>query len=396
MQSIVLNENDLEERLARLDAPDQASQELVDVLNDLARAIAATNPARAQSLSKRALAVSSHLFYRQGEIRALTFLSWLNYLGGQTDLALTRALNAEAVAWMAHEPRLEGHALYMIALVQDQAGNFSEALKAHQKLIAIARELGDGLLEANSFMAMGMQHTRQGDHKKAQGCFMQTVALFRSINADNDRQVMALNNVASALTETGDVLRALDYVHKALKICDPDNVRAHTMTLHTLGTVYVAMGQLDEALAHFTRVLELMAQAAQNGQITDHEFEATVQLDVAKMQRTKNQREPAFVALKSALEIAQAIDAKPLLVQTHDQLSKAYRETGQIALALAHAEQRETVRASLRQITTERHEKVIRLMAILQASRRHVHQEQCQAAQDWLWRSCLHGNAPTC
>ena len=76
--------------------------------------------------------------------------------------------------------------------------------------------------------------------------------------------------------------------------------------------------------------------------------------------------------------------------------AKKGSQTGQVALALAHAEQRETVRASLRQITNERQEKVIRLMAILQASRRHVHQEQCEAAQNWLWRACLHGNAPTC
>ncbi len=388
--------NNLEERVNRLDLPDQPSREFVDALNDLARAVSATDPARAQSLSKRALKASSQLIYRQGEARALTFLSWLNFVDGQADLALTRALNAEAVARMAHEPTLEGHALYMVALVQDQAGNFAEALKAHQKMVAIARELDDGFLEANAFMAMGLQHSRHGEHKKALNCFMQTKALFRKIDADNDRQVMALNNIASALMETGDVLRALRYAQNALNQCDPQNVRGYTQILHTLGNVHAAMGQLDEALTHFTRAINLNTQAAQSGQIIDREFEVTVQLDLAKVQRASGQREPVFAALQRALEVAQTIDAKPLLVKVHDQLSKAYRESNQIALALAHAEQRESVRATLRQITTERQEKVIRLTAILQASRQHFHQEQCQAAHDWLWRACLHGNAPTC
>ena len=394
MESVLLDNP--EARVARLDVPNQPSRELVDAFNDLARAIAETDPARAEGLSKRALQASSQIVYRQGEARALTFLSWLSFLEGRADLALTRALNAEAVARMAHEPRLEGHALYMIALIHDQVGNFDEALKAHQKMIAIARELHDGLLEANSFIAMGLQHSRQGDHKKALNCFMQTLTIYQQTDVDNDRCAVALNNIAAELLETGDVLRALQYAQKALAQCNPDNVRTYIAILHTLGKVNAAMGQLSEALAHYTRAIDLNIQASQNDHTTDHEFEATVQLDIAKVQRALNQREQVFTALQRALEVTQAIDAKPLLVQVHDQLSKAYRDTGQIALALAHAEQRETVRASLRQINTDRHAKVIRVMAILQASRQHIHKEHCQAAQDWLWRSCLHGNAPTC
>lgn len=388
--------DDLEAQLRRWDIPDQPSQELVDVLNALARSVSANDPARAQSLSKRALKISSCLTYRQGEAKALTFLSWLCFLEGHADLALTRALNAEAVARLAREPELEGHALYMVALVQDQVGNFAEATKAHQKMVAIARETGDGLLEANALMAMGMQNSQQGNHKKALENFLQTLALFRRIDANNDRQVMALNNIASALIEMGDVLHALPYAQKAVAQCDPENIRAYTMSLQTLGQVYAEMGQLNNALSHYQRVVDINTLAAENGQITDHEFLAKVQLHIAKVQRALNQRECAFVALQRALEVAQAIDAKPLLVQVHDQLSKAYRETGEIALALAHAEQRESVRASFRQVIMERQDKVIRLMAILQASRQHFHQEQCQAAHEWLWRACLHGNAPSC
>jgi tetratricopeptide (TPR) repeat protein len=394
MESVM--SNDLEENLSRLDVPDRPSRELVDALNNLARSVFSTDPTRAQHLCKRALKLSSHLTYRGGEARALTFLAWLSFLDGRADLALTRALNAEAVARLAHEPKLEGNALYMVALVQDQAGNFAEAMKAHQKMIAIAREVGDELLEANSHSAIGLQHSRRGEHKKALDCFMRTLAILRAINADNERQVLTLNNVASALIETGDVLRALDYAEKALAQCDPDNVRAYMQILHTLGNIHAAMGQLDESLAHYIRAIQVNTEAIQNGQITDREFEATVQLDLAKVLRALKQNDQVFTALQRALEVAQALDAKPLLVQIHDQLSKAYCATSQVALALAHAEQREMVRASLHQITTERNEKVIQLMAILQASRQHIHAEQCEAAQNWLWRACLNGNAPTC
>jgi tetratricopeptide (TPR) repeat protein len=389
----------IEDHLDQPDCTHQANpgtRDFVDALNEHARALASTNPACAQEICQRALRASSDLSYREGEARALTLLAWLNFVHGQLDLALTRALNAEAVARMAHDPRLEGHALYVVALIQDQAGNFAEAMKAHQKTIAIARELGDLSLEANGFLAMGLQHSHQGEHNKALDCFVRAFNFYRQIEADDDRQAMALNNIAFALTEMGDVLRALNYAQQALSKCPPDNLRTYSQILQTTGKVYVAMGQLDEALERFMEALEMASEATTSGQTTEREFEASLHHDIAHMHRVMNQHQPAFVALQHALEIAQAIDAKSLLIDIHDQFSKTYRATNQIALSLAHAEQRESVRASLRQVTTERQEKVTRLITILQASRTHIRQEQCQAAQDWLWRACLNGNAPTC
>ena len=387
------NLSDLENRLSYLDEADQLCSELVDSLNHVARAVAETDPARAQSLSKRALQVATQLRYRQGEARALTLMAWVNMVEGRVDLALTRALNAEAVARLARDAQLEGHALYTIALIHDQVGNFAEAHRTRQKMIVVARELDDEILEANCLLTMGMQHSRNTEFKKAMGYYMQALTLYRKQNDDSERHALALNNVASALTDTGDVLLALQYAQKALNRCDRNNRRVHALIVHTFGYIYAAMGQFDEALTHYMRSSALNVQ---DGQITDHEFEVTVQLDLAKMQRAMTQPKQAFMALQQALEIAQAIDAKPLLAQTHDQLSKAYRETGQVALALAHAEQREAIRALIHQTTSTQHEKVIRVMAILQASRKHVHTEQCQAAHEWLWQACLHGNAPTC
>jgi tetratricopeptide (TPR) repeat protein len=387
---------DLENQLHYLDQPDVPTPELVDTLYQLARRVAETDPTRAEALCRRALSLCTVLMYRPAEVRALTLLAWLNLVQGRMDLALTRALNAEAVARVIREPQLEGHAVYVISLIHEHVGNAQAVRQAHYKLIAIARETDDGLLEANCLLAMGTQHTRQNEHREALHCSLQALALYRRVALNGEGHLIALNNAASAYIQTGDVWSALQHAQKALALCQPNQLRVYTQILHTLGNVHAAMGQLDEALVHFTRALDLNAQAAQNGDITDREFEVTVQLDVAKVQRALNQPAPSFAALQCALEVAQTLDAKPLLAQTHDQLSQAYREAGQVALALAHAEEREAARSSLRQITTERHAKVTRLLTILQASRQHVHQEQCQAAHEWLWQSCLHGNAATC
>ena len=386
----------LESQLSYLDQLDEPCHEQVDVLNQLARSLADTDFARSQVLSKRALNLSGQLHYPQGEACALTLLAWLNLIEGRADLALTRALNAEAVARVARDVGLEGHALYMVAVIHDHVGNFNAALQTRYKMIVVAHEANDQSLEGNCLMAIAVQHSRRDEHKKALNYYMQALALYRKINDESERHVLALNNVASALAETGDVLLALQYAKKALAKCNSQNARVHTLILHTFGNIHAAMGQLDESLAYYTHAITLNEQAAQAGYTTDREFEATVQLDMAKVQRAMSQHTLAFVALQRTLEIAQAIDAKPLLAKTHDQLSKAYHEVGNVALALVHAEQREAVRASFRQITLEQHEKVTRVMAILQASRKHVHTEQCQAAQEWLWQSCLHGNAPTC
>jgi len=354
--------------------------EWVDTINSLARVIVDVDSARAQQLCKEALRLSGELKYVLGAARSLTLTSWLNLVQGRPDLSLTRAVHAQTLARTIDDAQQEGHALYVEAMVHDQVGNFEEAQQSRQKMISIARNLGDRSLEANCLTTMGMQHSRFGDHAKALSSYLAALRIYRELK--DEREVMALNNAASALTRIGDLSLALDFAGRALENCNTDNVRVHTQILHTMGDVHAAQGEVDVALSYHQRAIDLNANASERGQVIDQEFEITVRLDVATLQRTQGLLAECIATLEHALTVAQAIDAKPLLVELHDQLSKVYRETDQVALALTQAEQREVTRTKLQKVEAEQSERVMKVMSMLRTVRDPLYQQQRLASMN--------------
>lgn len=385
---------DLEQRVAFYEQQAIPCYEWVDALNDLAHELADINPACAQNHSRQAMQVAVEVRYPSGEARALTMVAWLHLGEGRVDLALTRALNAEIVARMARQPHLEGHALYMLAMIHDRVGNFDEAMRARQKLVAIARELQDIALEANCLVTIGMQQTRRGAHKEALQTYSRALALYRRLQ--DEREVFALNNIATALLANGDLFLAEEYATKALNVCQPDNVRVYTQILHTLGNISSAMGEVDASRIEYEHILSVSARAAQTGYTTDREFEAQVRLDLAKAYAALQKNGNAFAVLQQALDIAEAHGFKPLLIDIHDQLSKLYQRENLLAMALTHAEQREATRSALTQTQSDQHEKTLRVMAILKASQEQIRKEQQAAFEERLWQRCLNGQVPLC
>jgi len=370
----------LEPRLKEFEQLAVPCIEWVDTINSLARVIVDVDSARAQQLCKEALRLSGELKYVLGAARSLTLTSWLNLVQGRPDLSLTRAVHAQTLARTIDDAQQEGHALYVEAMVHDQVGNFEEAQQSRQKMISIARNLGDRSLEANCLTTMGMQHSRFGDHAKALSSYLAALRIYRELK--DEREVMALNNAASALTRIGDLSLALDFAGRALENCNTDNVRVHTQILHTMGGVHAAQGEVDVALSYHQRAIDLNANASERGQVIDQEFEITVRLDVATLQRTQGLLAECIATLEHALTVAQAIDAKPLLVELHDQLSKVYRETDQVALALTQAEQREVTRTKLQKVEAEQSERVMKVMSMLRTVRDPLYQQQRLASMN--------------
>lgn len=368
----------LEQQLRQFEALAVPCIEWVDAMNDLARLIVDVDSARAQALCKAALQASGELKYLLGAARSLTLTSWMNLMQGRPDLSLTRALHAQTLARTIDNPQQEGHALYVEAMVHDQVGNFEEAQQARQKMIAIARHLADRSMEANCLTTIGMQYSRRGHHAKALLSYRAALEIYHALQ--DEREAMALNNAASALTHTGDLPLALKYVEDAFRLCRPENIRVKSQILHTMGGVYAAQSEADRALDHYRQATDLNVRASERGQVTDQEFEITVRLDIATLERLKGQSADCITTLKRALQIALTIDAKPLLAEVHDQLSKAYRSTDQVALALLHAEEREKTRAKLQKVEVEQSERVMKVMAMLRTVRDPQYQQQRMAA----------------
>ena len=338
----------------------------VDALNDLAALLIETDPAQAQRQLRQAHLMAAQLQYVPGETRSLTLLSWLHLMGGHPERALVRALQAEAVARAAHEPKLEANALYMVSLVHDHVGNFAEALAARERTLILANELADPILEGNCRVAMGAQHARRQQFEEALVCYRQAYALFVSL--DFARANATLNNIATALLGLGRFAEGLELAQQALAECDRANIRHLTLIMQTIGSAYTAMHAHDAALGQFVTALFTHRCAQQDGYLGDATFEATLLLDMAKAYAATNNRAMTLGSLEQALRVCEAIGTQPILAEVHDALSQFYRGVNVWALALAHAEQREKARASFQKNESDEYARVLKVMAVVRAA----------------------------
>ncbi len=370
----------LETQIAEFEREGALASAYIDALNDLAAILIETDPAQAQRHLRRANAMAAQLPYVQGQTRSLTLLSWLHLVGGHPERALVRALQAEAVARVAHEPKLEANALYMVSLVHDHVGNFADALAARERTLALAHELADPILEATCLLAIGAQHARRQHFEEALVCYRQAYALFIPLKPACANA--ALNNIATALIGLGRLDEGLALAKQALAECDLANIRHLTLIMQTVGSAYAAMNASESALGQFVMALFTHRCAEQDGYIGDKTFEATLLLDMAKAYAATNNRPMTLSSLEQALMICEAIGTKPILAEVHDALSNFYCKAGVWSLALAHAEQREVVRAMLQKIETAEFTRVLKVMAVVRAASAQLQSNLSQSQLD--------------
>ncbi|OLR93629.1 AfsR/SARP family transcriptional regulator [Actinokineospora bangkokensis] len=91
-------------------------------------------------------------------------------------------------------------ALSLFGSLQFEAGEHAEALAAHERALALQRDLGYRFGEADTLLAMGIVRLSMGDHRGARRCHLRAAELFREVG---DRFCEA-----DSLLRLGDTARA--------------------------------------------------------------------------------------------------------------------------------------------------------------------------------------------
>lgn len=92
-----------------------------------------------------------------------------------------------------------------------------------------------------------------------------SVALARELG-DREAQVAALNNLALALRDAGDLDRARDLTEQALEQCEQLGDRHRSAALHNnLADIFRAQGRTDESMRHLKRAVRLFSEIGEAG-----------------------------------------------------------------------------------------------------------------------------------
>ena len=171
-------------------------------------------------------------------------LGWLeaeraNLLAAIQQAAGTSSIRAEATIQLAQ-------AMFGFFVVR---GYWQDMAQANQKVLWLARRLGDRAAEAQAHSDLGVAYSRQGRYEEALACQRESLAIRRE-RGDRRAQAHSLGELGMVYNRQGRYQEALACQQETLAICrdlgDPYG-EAHTLT--NLGLVYERQGRYQEALA---------------------------------------------------------------------------------------------------------------------------------------------------
>ncbi|MEU1586833.1 BTAD domain-containing putative transcriptional regulator [Micromonospora sp. NPDC005710] len=179
---------------------------------------------------------------------------------GRWDDALAGHRTAEVAARQRGDRLGEGLALHGLTRAQTYLGDADSARDAGMRAVAIFRDAGLHLAEADVHRSIIVALARVDRHGEALAHAERQAELYAEHGDAADR-ANSLNTYGLTLTDTGRYDEALDPLNRALKIqYELDDDYAAAFIHDSLGRVYLGLDQLQDAELHYRRSLALFDQ----------------------------------------------------------------------------------------------------------------------------------------
>ena len=164
-----------------------------------------------------ALGLARALGDRAREAGALARIAALHQSLGDPDRAIAHARAALEAAVDGDTPREECFALWVLSTVYAWRGAHPESLEAGERVVTVARRVGDALWEQDGLVRVAAATARLGDHDTALASFAEALDITRRLE-DRGHEVEALLELAAAHLRHGTTVEALSRADAAAAI----------------------------------------------------------------------------------------------------------------------------------------------------------------------------------
>jgi tetratricopeptide (TPR) repeat protein len=172
----------------------------------------------------------------------------------------TRAERHYAAAHKASAGAMKARILADWSLATHRSGDAARARRLAAEALGLAERSQDKRALAQAHNILGILG---GGHARTH--LDTSVALARELG-DHEAHIAALNNLALALKESGELDRARELTEQALAQCETVGDRHRIAALHNnLADVLRAMGQRDDAMRHLKRAVRLFSEIGEAG-----------------------------------------------------------------------------------------------------------------------------------
>jgi predicted ATPase/DNA-binding SARP family transcriptional activator len=152
-----------------------------------------------------------------------------------------------------------------LSLVAHRKGQGDQALERARRALELAEAAGDERALAQAHNVLGV--LASGDPDGARYHLEQSVALAEALG-DPTARIAALNNLALANANAGELEQALKCAEAALALCVAQGDRHREAALHNnLADLLHAAGRQEESMTHLKRAVEIFAEIGEEGQL---------------------------------------------------------------------------------------------------------------------------------
>ncbi|TAH28959.1 MAG: DUF2225 domain-containing protein [Cytophagales bacterium] len=308
----------------------------VNILNEIAKIAANTNPKEAEQYAKQALEEAKMINFKKGEAQSLTALGIFSNRNKNFQISYKYHSKALEIRQSINDKVGLGTSLNNIGRLYSEQSNYNLAMEYYLKALKIREEIKDEKGQLSTLNNLATVFMEQADEKQSDTLvYRQAIAYFEKALKfaqklkDKKNESVLLNNLGEIYKRIKNNNKAIEYYLKSVTIREEikDNFQL-SISYNSLGDVYYSLGDYDKALGYQEKSKNLAEKFDNKQMIVESKY------GISRIALKNQQTEKSLNEAKEALEISRKINFKKGVIEGRELLSEIYEIKGDFKNAL--------------------------------------------------------------
>ncbi len=328
----------------------------------------------AKQTACRAISVASEINDYKAIADAYRVLGSVSFFKGEFEISLEMYEKGLEYSKRSDDKRSMASFFNNIGSVHHHLSRYERAMPYYNQSLELCLQLDDKRGEANSYVNIGNLHYSLGNYADALDYQFKALKTYQE-TGDEQGQSVAYSGIGLVYESLNEYQKAIDSYQRCLEYeIKSGNRRSYALTLNNLGNVYEAMNDYDNALQAYQESLSIKRQILDRQGIAhtlnniselyikqaryadalmvaneslemmeslgDRNAQALCLMTKAKLFAEKNfeqhSLDKAIEYLEQAIDIANEINAKGVLVEAYGKISLLFEQKGDAVSALRY------------------------------------------------------------